>query len=61
VFCLQQTILGDFAREQDKFIAEHRDKKKQSEAAVPPWVGYNEEEAMKAQILALSKVNLTSL
>lgn len=50
-----KTILGDFAREQDKFISEHRDKKKQSEAAVPPWVGYNEEETMKAQILALSK------
>ena len=53
-----QTILGDFAREQDKFISEHRDKKKQSEAAVPPWVGYNEEELMKAQILALSKVGI---
>lgn len=25
-----------------------------SEAAVPPWVGYNEEETMKNQILALS-------
>ena len=24
------------------------------EAAVPPWVGYNEEDAMKSQILALS-------
>ena len=26
------------------------------EAAVAPWVGYNEEQTMKAQILALSKV-----
>ena len=25
-----------------------------AEAAVPPWVGYNEEETMKNQILALS-------
>jgi hypothetical protein len=51
----EKTIIGDFTREQDKFLAENRDKKKQSEAAVPPWVGYNEEEIMKSQILALSK------
>ena len=29
---------------------------KRSEASVPPWVGYNEEETMKSQILALSTV-----
>jgi len=51
-----QTIIGDFSREQEKFVTEHYEKKKQSEAAVPPWVGYNEEETMKTQILALSKV-----
>jgi len=39
-------------------VSEHTEKKKQSEAAVPPWVGYNEEETMKTQILALSKVPL---
>ena len=49
-------MLGEFAREQEKFVSENREKKKQSEAAVPPWVGYNEEETMKSQILALSKV-----
>lgn len=27
------------------------------ETAVPPWVGYNEEETMKNQILALSTVS----
>ena len=27
-----------------------------ADAAVPPWVGYNEEEQMKAQILELSAV-----
>jgi len=51
-----QTIIGDFSREQERFVSEHYEKKKQSEAAVPPWVGYNEEETMKTQILALSKV-----
>jgi len=51
-------MIGDFSREQEKFVNEHREKKKQSEAAVPPWVGYNEEETMKTQILALSKVML---
>jgi len=42
-------------------VSEHREKKKQSEAAVPPWVGYNEEETMKTQILALSKVSLDAV
>ena len=41
-------------------MSEHTEKKKQSEAAVPPWVGYNEEETMKTQILALSKVPLNA-
>ncbi|XP_048577643.1 synapse-associated protein 1 isoform X2 [Nematostella vectensis] len=44
-------IIGDFIKEQEKFVSE---KHKRSETAVPPWVGYNEEEAMKTQILALS-------
>ena len=29
-----------------------------SDAAVPPWVGYNEEEQMKVQILEVSKVRV---
>ena len=32
------------------------EKAKKSEAAVPPWIGYSEEETMKCQILALSQV-----
>ena len=56
--CLQ-TILGDFQKEQEKFVAENRDKQSKSEAAVPPWVGYNEEESMKQQITALSTVMST--
>jgi len=51
----EKTMLGEFSREQEKFVSEHREKKKLSEAAVPPWVGYNEEEIMKTQILSLSK------
>lgn len=42
-------------------MSEHNEKKKQSEAAVPPWVGYNEEETMKTQILALSKVQFNAV
>ena len=53
---LLQTFLGDFRSEQDKFVSENKEKEKKSEAAVPPWVGYNEEESMKSQILALSQV-----
>ncbi|XP_041647828.1 synapse-associated protein 1-like isoform X2 [Cheilinus undulatus] len=49
---IDKTILGDFQKEQEKFVQEKKAKK--SGAAVPPWVGYNEEETMQQQILALS-------
>jgi len=42
---------------EDGSIFNHKSEpKKLVETAVAPWVGYNEEETMKAQILALSKV-----
>nr|CAB3266748.1 synapse-associated protein 1 [Phallusia mammillata] len=47
-----KTILGDLNREQDEFIRQKREK--QGDGAVPPWCGYQEEETMKQQILALS-------
>ncbi|XP_061621336.1 synapse-associated protein 1 [Phyllopteryx taeniolatus] len=49
---IDKTFLGDFQKEQEKFVKEK--KSKRSEAAVPPWVGYNEEETIQQQILALS-------
>ena len=51
-------MLGDFNREQEKFVTEKKENKKHEDAAVAPWVGYNEEETMKNQILALSLVSL---
>ncbi|XP_033125692.1 synapse-associated protein 1-like [Anneissia japonica] len=48
-----KTFMGDFNKEQEKFMKEKHSKR--SEAAVAPWVGYNEEEQMKEHILALSK------
>ena len=50
--------MNQFQKEQEKFAREQRRLK---DAAVPPWVGYNEEEQMKAQILELSAVRTTSL
>lgn len=47
-----RTILGDFQKEQDKFVQEKR--AKECSAAVPPWVGYNDEDSVQQQILALS-------
>ncbi len=44
-------------KEQDKFVLEKKEIQKQQDASVPPWIGYNEEEAMKEQILALSAVS----
>ncbi|TWW67127.1 synapse-associated protein 1 [Takifugu flavidus] len=49
---IDKTILGDFQKEQEKFVQEKKSKK--SDVAVPPWVGYNEEETIQQQILALS-------
>lgn len=45
--------MNQFQEEQEKFTRERR---RLRDAAVPPWVGYNEEEQMKAQILELSAV-----
>ncbi|XP_069492905.1 synapse-associated protein 1 [Ambystoma mexicanum] len=49
---IDKTIIGDFQKEQEKFVQEQHTRK--SDAAVPPWVGYNEEETIQQQILALS-------
>ncbi|XP_032382669.1 synapse-associated protein 1 isoform X2 [Etheostoma spectabile] len=49
---IDKTILGDFQKEQERFVEEK--KAKTSGAAVPPWVGHNEEETIQQQILALS-------
>ncbi|XP_065838171.1 synapse-associated protein 1-like [Oscarella lobularis] len=49
---IDSSLLGDLNREQKKFVRQRRSRR--ADASVPPWVGYNEEEAMKSQILALS-------
>ncbi|XP_029785975.1 synapse-associated protein 1 [Suricata suricatta] len=49
---IDKTIIGDFQKEQKKFVEEQHTKK--SEAAVPPWVDSNDEETIQQQILALS-------
>ncbi|KAF0042636.1 hypothetical protein F2P81_006168 [Scophthalmus maximus] len=53
---IDKTFLGDFQKEQEKFVQEKRAKK--FGAAVPPWVGYNEEDTVQQQILALSAVSI---
>uniref|UniRef100_H0W6G0 Synapse-associated protein 1 n=1 Tax=Cavia porcellus TaxID=10141 RepID=H0W6G0_CAVPO len=49
---IDKTIIGDFQKEQKKFVEEQHTKK--SEAAVPPWVDSNDEETIQQQILALA-------
>ncbi|XP_043985035.1 synapse-associated protein 1-like isoform X3 [Gambusia affinis] len=49
---IDKTILGDFQKEQDKFVLERQPKK--IGLPVPPWVGYDEEDVIQEQILALS-------
>jgi hypothetical protein len=46
-----QSVFSELEREQEKFAKKRRQEK---DAAVPPWVGYNEEEEMKKQIIDLS-------
>jgi len=51
----ENTILGDFNRQQEKFVEDHKETHAAQEAALPPWMGYAEdEENLKEQILALS-------
>ncbi len=52
----EKSLIGNFTKEHEKFLTEKRTQQRREEAAVPPWVGYLEEEQMKKQILALSKV-----
>ena len=52
----EKSLLGNFTKEHEKFLTEKRTLQRREEAAVPPWVGYVEEDEMKKQILALSKV-----
>ncbi|XP_038131763.1 synapse-associated protein 1-like isoform X1 [Cyprinodon tularosa] len=49
---IDKSMLGDFQKEQQRFVLEREAKK--VGAAVPPWVGYDEEDIMQEQILALS-------
>lgn len=49
---LEQTIIGEFERENERFVKEKHSKR--TEDPAPPWVGYHEEEEMKTQILSLS-------
>lgn len=56
----EKSLLGNFTKEHEKFLSEKRTQQRREEAAVPPWVGYVEEEEMKKQILELSKVQFRS-
>ncbi|CAF5182215.1 unnamed protein product, partial [Rotaria magnacalcarata] len=51
----ETSIIGGFTKEHEKFLTEKRTQQRREEAAVAPWIGYNEEDDMKNQILALSK------
>jgi hypothetical protein len=50
----EKTIIGDFNKENEKFVNDKKLKERREEAALPPWVGYAEEEMLKEQITELS-------
>jgi len=51
----ENTILGEFNRQQEQFLEDQKETHAAQEAALPPWMGYAEdEENLKEQILALS-------
>ena len=52
----EKTMIGTFTKEQNKFLEEKRTKLGQEDSPSPPWIGHSNEEEMKNEILALSKV-----
>jgi len=50
----KKTLIGEFSKENEKFVNEKKVQQRREEAAVAPWVGYNEEEKLKEQIISLS-------
>lgn len=52
-----QTLLSEFNKEQEAFI---KAKGGKGGEALPPWVGYPDEESLKEEILALSTVSTIS-
>lgn len=53
-FASLQTLLSEFNKEQEAFI---KAKGGKGGEALPPWVGYPDEEGLKEEILALSTVS----
>lgn len=51
----KKTIIGDFNKENEKFVTDKKVQQRREDAALPPWVGYAEEEILKEQILSLSQ------
>ncbi|CAF3323306.1 unnamed protein product [Rotaria socialis] len=51
----EKTIIGNFTKEQEKFLTDKRTQQRRTETGVLPWIGYEQEEEMKKQILDLSK------
>lgn len=51
----KKTIIGDFNKENEKFVNEKKVQQRREDSALPPWVGYNEEDILKEQILELSQ------
>uniref|UniRef100_A0A1B6G4E8 BSD domain-containing protein n=1 Tax=Cuerna arida TaxID=1464854 RepID=A0A1B6G4E8_9HEMI len=49
----ENSLLGEFNKEQEAFIKEKQGKG--GETAVPPWVGYSNQESLKEECLALSQ------
>ena len=47
-------MIGDFSKENEKFVNEKKMQQRREEAAVPPWIGYADEETLKEQITSLS-------
>lgn len=56
IISLFQSLLGEFNKEQEAFIKDKQGKTGDS-AAVPPWVGWPNEENLKEECLALSTVS----
>jgi hypothetical protein len=54
----KNSIIGDFSKENEKFVSEKKQQQLREHSAIAPWVGFNQEGKLKEEILELSSVSL---
>jgi hypothetical protein len=53
----KNSIIGDFSKENEKFVSEKKQQQLREHSAIAPWIGFNQESKLKEEILELSSVS----